>query len=115
RAATAQKDELPLSQRSLAWWLLFMPGKVILWFGYMFPTSVVGSFAGARRRNVPAIQLGYTLLFYAGIAIFGFMIHIWIENGKPNEDQRVAAPRSTSRDQPPSARTAIGAQAPAVQ
>lgn len=99
RAATPQKDELPLSQRSPAWWIFYMPGKVILWFGYMFPSSIVGSFAGVRQRNVPLIQLGYSILFYVVIAFIAVALKIMYENGQPDETA-VVSPPTLSREEP---------------
>jgi hypothetical protein len=50
---------------SLWWWLLVAPGKVILWFAYMFPRGLGGVFGGTRRINSPIIQVWYSLLVYA--------------------------------------------------
>jgi hypothetical protein len=74
----AQQKTPPVSERSLIWWVFFMPGSVILWFQYMFPTKFVDSIASARRRNVPSIQLAYTLAFYALMAFLMFAaLPVW--------------------------------------
>jgi hypothetical protein len=51
-------------ERPLSWWLLFAPGKVVLWFAYMFPHGLGGVFGGARRINSPIVQVWYSLLVY---------------------------------------------------
>lgn len=91
-AATPQKDTTPLSERSLIWWIFFMPGKVFLWFAYMFPTGVTASFASARQRNVPLVQLAYTLVIYGVVIVFGFLIYMWSHNGRPEEEPAARAP-----------------------
>lgn len=89
-ASRPQRLDTPLSQRSLSWWLLYMPGTVILWFGYMFPNSIVGGIAGARQRNVPIIQLGMTLMLYAGIGVLALILYVMYQNGKPDDPEPVA-------------------------
>lgn len=67
RIADSAKPSLQnnnVSQRSIWWWILLMPGKVILWFEYMFPSTIISIFGTARRRNIPLIQLFYSLCFY---------------------------------------------------
>lgn len=74
-ATKPQLDGSELSQRSGWWWFLVMPGKVILWVEYMFPERISGVFGTARRRNVPLIQILYSLFFYIvviGLALFLF-------------------------------------------
>jgi hypothetical protein len=53
------------SERPIWWYILFMPGKILLWVEYMFPGRLSNIFGSARRRNVPLIQLMYTVVFYA--------------------------------------------------
>ena len=43
------------ANRTVWWWLLIVPGKVILWFGYMSPRGLGGVFGSARRINSPII------------------------------------------------------------
>ncbi len=90
-ASRPLRIDTPLSQRSLSWWLFYMPGTVILWFGYMFPNSIVGGISGARQRNVPVIQLGMTLMFYAGIGAVCLILYVMYQNGKPDDPKPVAA------------------------
>jgi hypothetical protein len=68
-AATPATDDSDVSRRPILWWLFFMPGKVILWIQYMFPERIVGVFGSSRRRNVPLIQLLYTIQFYIAVAV----------------------------------------------
>lgn len=53
-----------------------MPGKVILWIEYMFPSRVSGVFGSARRRNVPLIQLLYSISFYITIFVIAMILLI---------------------------------------
>jgi hypothetical protein len=77
-AALPARDNSIPSQRSSWWWVFLAPGKVILWLEYMWPGSVTGAFGGARRRNVPLIQILYSIYFYlalvVGMVIFLFYI-----------------------------------------
>lgn len=63
-AATSKIDISNVSERRAWWWIFFMPGKVILWIQYMFPYKLGSVFGSARRRNVPLIQVLYSLYFY---------------------------------------------------
>jgi hypothetical protein len=58
----------------LSFWTIFtFPGRVIAWFGYMFPKR--GEvWASARRVDNPAIHLLFSLLFYAGAGYVGFAL-----------------------------------------
>jgi hypothetical protein len=58
----------------LSFWTVFtFPGRVIAWFGYMFPKP--GQvWASARRVDNPAIHLLFSLLFYAGLGYVGFAL-----------------------------------------
>ena len=80
-SAMPRVDGSAVSQRSAWWWVLLMPGKVILWLDYMFPRRVSGVFGTARRRNVPLLQLLYSLYFYLIIAAFGFGLYLLIHFG----------------------------------
>lgn len=75
-AATPKIDGDDVSQRPAWWWIFFMPGKVILWIEYMFPERIVGVFGSARRRNVPLIQVLYSLYFYFAILVIGLFLFI---------------------------------------
>lgn len=93
-----QRLDTPLSQRPLSWWLFYMPGTVILWFGYMFPNNVTHGIAGARQRNVPLLQLGYTLVLYIVIAFICVALYSMSGNGRREKlisaftDTEVTAP-----------------------
>jgi hypothetical protein len=75
-AAMPQVDETNVSERSAWWWILFMPGKVLLWVEYMFPRGVGGAFGSARRRNVPMLQVYYTLCVY--LFVVCFVLLAWV-------------------------------------
>jgi hypothetical protein len=68
-AATPKVDDSDVSQRSILWWFLVMPGKVILWIKYMFPGRVAEAFGTARRRNVLLLQVTYSIQFYLAVLI----------------------------------------------
>lgn len=70
----SRNNDEPLSKRPFWWWILFMPGVVILWFDYMFPNKVTGVFGSARRRNVPLFQIVYSLVFYAMLILVVFIV-----------------------------------------
>jgi hypothetical protein len=53
-----------------------MPGKVILWIEYMFPRRLSGVFGSARRRNVPLLQMLYSLFFYFAVFAVGLCLFI---------------------------------------
>jgi hypothetical protein len=72
-AAMPHQDKSELSSRPFWWWIFFAPGKVLLWFEYMFPHRLGGVFGSARRRNVPLIQLWFSLCFWGMIA-FVFLL-----------------------------------------
>ena len=57
------------ANRTVRWWLLVGPGKVILWFAYMFPRGLGGVFGSARRINSPIVQVWYSLVFYAFVVL----------------------------------------------
>lgn len=61
--AKKSEDFLP-KDRSLYWWFLLMPGKMLLWLGYMFPGSLVSSIASARRKDVPIVQVLTSIVVY---------------------------------------------------
>lgn len=67
-------EEPEPSERPWWWWALFAPGKLILWMDYMWPSRVSGIFGSARRRNVPLMEVLYSLYFYAGALGLLFMI-----------------------------------------
>lgn len=69
-AATPKVDASEVSERNKWWWIFIMPGKVILWLEYMFPRRVGGVFGTARRRNIPLLQISYSICFYAVVFIF---------------------------------------------
>jgi hypothetical protein len=78
-AARPTTDSGNVSERSLWWWILLAPGKAILWLEYMFPERIVSVFGTARRRNVPLIQLLYSLYFY--VAVLGLGLLLFVESG----------------------------------
>jgi hypothetical protein len=62
-------------EHSILWWMFILPGRVILWFGYMFPRGVGGVFGSARRRKSPVIEISYSITFYlVFIIILSFSI-----------------------------------------
>jgi hypothetical protein len=73
-AAMPKVESTEVSQRPVWWWILIMPGKVILWIEYMFPRRVGGVFGSARRRNVPLIQFLYSLYFYGFVVLIGLFV-----------------------------------------
>jgi hypothetical protein len=78
-SAMPKIDNSTVSQRAAWWWIFLMPGKVMLWIDFVFPRRVSGVFGTARRRNVPLLQLLYSIYFYLFIALFSlglyFMFH----------------------------------------
>jgi hypothetical protein len=68
-AAMPKSDSSEVSGRPAWWWIFFMPGKVILWIEYMFPHRLAGVFGSARRRNIPLIQILYSVYFYVTVAV----------------------------------------------
>jgi hypothetical protein len=64
-SSTSKIDADRASERPIWWYILFMPGTILLWLEYMFPGRLSSIFGSARRRNVPLIQLMYTVVFYA--------------------------------------------------
>jgi len=73
-------DNNPLSQRPAWWWIFFMPGKVILWFEYMFPRRIGSVFGTARRRNIPLLQILYSLYFYFVMFAMGLYLFVAIHS-----------------------------------
>jgi len=69
-----RRNDEPLSKKPFWWWILFMPGTIILWFDYMFPNKISGVFGSARRRNVPLFQIVYSLFFYAMLILIGIVV-----------------------------------------
>jgi hypothetical protein len=69
KAAHPQRESADPSRRPKLWWVFLMPGKVILWLEYMFPKSFTGVFGSARRRNVPLIQLTFSVYFYIALLV----------------------------------------------
>jgi hypothetical protein len=67
-------DQTEVSGRSVWWWFLVMPGKVILWIEYMFPERITSVFGTARRRNIPLIQILYSLIFYLALIGLVFLL-----------------------------------------
>lgn len=65
-----------ISDHSVWWWAFVLPGKAILWVQYMFPESFSGIFGSARRRDIPLIQILYSLIFYTIVAIL--IMCLWI-------------------------------------
>jgi hypothetical protein len=63
-------------ERTPSWWFLFLPGKVTLWFAYMFPKTMGSVFGSARRIKSPIVQVWFSLLFYA-FAIFVLAVGFW--------------------------------------
>jgi hypothetical protein len=77
-SAMPKVDNSAVSQRPAWWWFFLMPGKVILWLDYMFPRRVGGVFGTARRRNIPLLQLLYSLYFYFLIVALSFGLYLLI-------------------------------------
>lgn len=75
-ASSAQPsvDNSDLTSRGTLWWIFVMPGKVILWIAYMFPERFGSIFGSARRRNVPLLQVVYSLGFYFAILVLALFL-----------------------------------------
>ena len=76
-ATTPRVDDSDISERSVWWWIFVMPGKAILWLEYMFPESFRSVFGSARRRNIPLIQILYSIYFYVaaiGLTIYAILV-----------------------------------------
>jgi hypothetical protein len=69
-AAMPKFDARDVSERGGWWWIFIMPGKVILWIEYMFPKRLGNVFGSARRRNVPLLQVVYSIGFYIAVVMF---------------------------------------------
>lgn len=82
KASLPTEDESDVSTRRAWWWIFFMPGKVILWLEYMFPSRIPGVFGSARRRNVPLLQIMYSIYFYVSVMFFIFVIFITFSSRK---------------------------------
>jgi hypothetical protein len=76
KSAVPKIDHSDVTARSAWWWIFFMPGKVILWIEYMFPKRITSVFGSARRRNVPLLQVLYSLYFYFAILVLGLLLLI---------------------------------------
>lgn len=72
--ASPHFDPSEVSSRPLWWWVLFAPGAIILWFQYMWPKTLHGFFGSARRKNVPLVQIIYTICFYFVILIVSLFV-----------------------------------------
>jgi hypothetical protein len=75
-SAMPKVDSSAVSHRSTWWWIFVMPGKVMLWIEYMFPRRLGGVFGSARRRNVPLLQVLYSLCFYFMMLVVGLLFYI---------------------------------------
>ena len=64
----------PQRPRSKWWWVFVGPGKIILWFEYMFPKRFSGVFGSARRKQSPIVQVSYSILFYIAVIFSVFII-----------------------------------------
>lgn len=73
-SARPKIDDSDVSQRGRLWWAFIMPGKVILWIAYMFPESFGSIFGSARRRNIPLLQVAYSIAFYAIVSVASIFI-----------------------------------------
>ena len=80
RAASPKLDGTDLSGRPVWWWIFLMPGTVILWIEYMFPHRFAGVFGTARRRNIPLLQILYSLSFYLLVLIFVLLLFFHSRN-----------------------------------
>ena len=49
---------------SILWIIFITPGKLILWFEYLFPHRVGDVFGSARRKKSPIIEMSYSITFY---------------------------------------------------
>jgi hypothetical protein len=79
-AAMPKFDDSDVSDRRAWWWIFFMPGKVILWIEYMFPHKLGGVFGSARRRNIPLIQILYSIYFYFAVFVVAVYLVFIIGN-----------------------------------
>ena len=49
---------------SILWMIFIAPGKLILWFEYLFPHRLGDVFGSARRKKSPIIEMSYSITFY---------------------------------------------------
>ncbi len=56
--------------KSVLWWIFLAPGKVLLWFDFMYPETMSGAIGSGRRRRVPLSQFVATLAFYILLLIW---------------------------------------------
>ena len=82
KLASKNSDQLIPSDKPLSWWLLIMPGKILLWLEYMFPSTISGGIASARRKDVPAIQIYRSIGFYLAVLFFSFLAMLALFGGK---------------------------------
>lgn len=64
-------DQSPPRRRPIWWWLFIMPGTVLLWIQYMFPSSG-NVWASGRRYNADSalLKILYSLAVWGLSAIF---------------------------------------------
>ena len=98
-AATPKIDKSQPTRRSIWWWIFFAPGKMILWYQYLFPNSIVNAFGSARRRNVPLIQFAFSILFWMIALPIG--IGILAEQKQKKQEQQGPQIQKTTNDAPP--------------
>ena len=63
------REDHDITETPLWWWVLFAPGKILLWFEYMFPKRIGGVFGSARRIKSPILQVWYSLAIYFVIVV----------------------------------------------
>jgi hypothetical protein len=68
RQGGRSRTDMEPRRRTWVWWLFFMPGSVMMWFEFMFPKRG-DVYASGRRYGNPLLQVVYTLVFYAVIAL----------------------------------------------
>ncbi|WER45133.1 hypothetical protein CupriaWKF_12530 [Cupriavidus sp. WKF15] len=64
-------------RRTWVWWVFFMPGAILMWFEYMFP-SRGDVLASKRRHGNRLLQVWYSLGIYTVILVslfFMFRFH----------------------------------------
>lgn len=85
-------------KRGLLWVIFCMPGALVLWMQYKFPTKG-DVLASARRYGDPGVEFLYTMMIYAvlGAAVY-FLPRTEMNPSRPNEAAQMIANGATNAD-----------------